>query len=73
MLMRQYELRSDDGEKLLTWLPTDAKLYEGSRLTLKEYPETVWYVTKRYGLVKRKKAINRNWNVGGVIAASSTG
>lgn len=66
MLMRQYELESESGGKLLTWLPVDAKLYQGSVVSLKEYPEEKWFVVKRYDTMKRKKDIQRDWKVGGL-------
>ena len=68
MTLRQYEL-SSDGSELVCWLPIDARLKVGAKLTLKEIPGIIWLIDKVYETEMSHEALHfiRGWKVGGIL------
>lgn len=65
-MYRQFDLTGDDGGRLTCWIEDDARLTEGTRMTLKQTGDEVWTVAKRYESLSSHDALHRRWKVGGL-------
>ena len=68
-LMKQYELRDEAGSILVCWLPYDARVKIGVRVTLKGLPNRRWIVNTIYTLTQSISELEfrRSWKVGGIL------
>lgn len=62
-MLRQYELMNEqDHSTIMAWMEHDSRVKRGSRVTLKEQPDTIYRVMIAYDSFVESKDIKRGWN-----------